>query len=144
MWYLRIYNSDKKSNFNSNVNNIIEIIEDDIVFTAVLKRTFTVHNSEISKVRCLHVADYVKNSINLGNLEFYMSVLEATQIESKFPEFLDKGIMGKWKFVKPYKNDTSNSPLIVLLYAYTNADDFFEDAISHQNPSWVSQSYLCL
>jgi len=117
---------------------IIQLNEDDDVpFTCILKRSSTIHGKFDTKVRCTHIGDY---KLPFHHIGFNTTLLEATSLEIKFPDFAKDGLMGRWKFVLPTKND--KEPTILLIKSFSTIESFMEEAISEKNPDWVRQSYL--
>lgn len=127
MWEIKLYGKGIIKKF--------EILEDDITFVAVLKREETVHNLDNTYVRCSHLC--VDNNGNA--LNFQMTLLEATSIELKFPLFVEDGIMGRWKLVKP---ENSKTPNIILINNYDDVNEFLKESKSLDNVDWIKQFYL--
>ena len=122
MWVLDVSDGQK-----------VSVQEDDITFVAVLKRGETVHNfKEGTYVRNYHLGD---------QLMFRSSLLEATSIEFKYPEYVQEGLMGKWKIVRPTEG---NVPNIVLIEEYQDVHKFLKDAKHLDNAEWIRNTYLKL
>ena len=123
--------------------NYIQIIPDDISFLAILRRGPTIHlKNKLSLVRCSHIIEVEDNEQKEEPItfyyQFYMSVLEASKIEMRNENFLEDGIMGKWKFVFDSKNKI---PKIKLLQTYTSIFDFFKEACDKENPEWIRKTF---
>jgi hypothetical protein len=106
MWSIDIFSS----NLYSNRVSILKIPADDVVFSAVLKRSHTVHIGKETFVRCMHVAEFEDKN---NHLVFPMTLLQATSVEARFPEFVDEGLMGKWQLSK-----SNNSLRLKILNSY--------------------------
>ena len=129
MWKLRVFSLNREE-------NSIAISEDDVVFIAVIKRGPFVHTKRKSYVRCFHIAELEKGK----SIGFQMSILNATSIESKHKDFINDGLMGKWKLVPP-KVGEQQFPQIVLLEVYQDANVFMQEVLEETNPDWVRKSY---
>jgi hypothetical protein len=117
----------------------IEIIPDDISFLAILRRGPTIHmKNKLSIVRCSHIIEVENKNKNTFYYQFYMSILEASKLEMRNEDFLNHGIMGKWKFVFDAKHKI---PKIKLVQTYTSVIDFFEEACGNENPEWIRNTF---
>jgi hypothetical protein len=146
MWKIEEYYEKQKG------NKYFQILNDDIEFAAILKRGPTFHENRKSLVKCMHIIpryDVDEETYEMseedkrkkeeqGYLNFYMSVLEATKIEAKYPEFYEDGLMGKWKLIAP---STGNHPTIKLVEYFSDVYEFFKCANNEVNPNWVKNSY---
>ena len=132
MWTINVFNP----NLHSSVASKLFIPADDVVFSAALKRAQTVHVGKETFVRCAHVAEYDKTG---NTLIFPMTLLEATYVEAKYPEFVEEGLMGKWQLSK-----TNNTLRLKFLSSYSQPNEFLEDVLGPENPEWIKQSYNCV
>lgn len=147
MWKIEEHRKKQKGNTYFLIEN------DDIEFVCILKRGPTFHEHRTSRVKCMHIIprfdDDNKDEIDKekkeqGYLNFYMSVLEATKIEAKYPEFCEDGLMGKWKLIAPplFINEKNNHPTIKLVEYFSDVHEFFTCASNEINPYWIRQSYI--
>jgi hypothetical protein len=131
------------------------ILEDDISFYAILKRSHVEHfkiNSDTysTRVRVLHLGNY--NELEGQHLIFYMTLLESTTLEHFYPKFMNEGIMGRWKLstIPDFQNKINNStntnqePLVSLVEIFEdkNVHEFLSYAKSKKNPEFIRNSYL--
>lgn len=130
MWELCVFGDTK-----SFCTSTFKIPPDDIVFSAIIRRGPTVHIGKSTLVRCYHVGEWQKNSY----LSFNCTLLEATLIEQKHPEFVEDGIMGRWRISK-----IGNTVHLKFLHCYHLTHDFLEDVFSAENPQWIKKSYSCV
>ena len=132
MWELSVFGSSltsfKKSSFF--------IPPDDLVFTAAIKRGPTVHIGKKTSVRCIHVAEWENNSV----LVFSATLLEASSIEARHPQFGEDGIMGKWLLSI---STGDNEAKLKFLSLYDTTENFLEDVLSYDNPIWIRRGYEC-
>jgi len=116
-----------------NGTSLIEILEDDITFYAILKRGVVEH----TKVDNVYDTKVCAKDIASG-ISFYMSLLESSMIEEFFPQFALDGVMGKWKLSPP---KTGDYPLVQLVSALPDVNKFLELSRSKQNPEWIRTFY---
>ena len=151
MWKIEEYYEKQKG------NKYLQILNDDIEFVAILKRGPTFHENRRSLVKCMHIipryednkesdemSEEDKEKKEQGYLNFYTSVLEATKIEAKYPEFYEDGLMGKWKLIAPslaVTKENLNHPTIKLVEYFSDVYEFFKCASNEVNPDWIRKSY---
>jgi hypothetical protein len=123
MWTLQFRGSAKK----------LTIPPDDVVFTAILVRGPTRHTKFASTATAFHLPE-----ASGCQLEFSMTVLEASAIDAKYPDFGDDGLMGRWKLIAP---KATSGPSVCLLKAFEDPKLFLTEALSTENPDWVRTLY---
>jgi hypothetical protein len=128
MWKLLLH--------SGNITKKLDIEPDDIVFYAILKRGPTIHVNGTTTVRCFDIAEFHENG---ERLSFQMSLLDATYVESFYPDFLTHGIMAKWKLNVPKL--IPQVPYISFLNIIDNVTEFISFATHTNNPEWVRSSY---
>jgi hypothetical protein len=130
------------------------IAEDDIIFYAVLKRAQIEHfktngnGNYKTRVRVLHLGD-----TEIGNIVFYMTLLESSTIENFYPQFQTSGLMGRWKLITPISANAHNNkeiePFVSLVQAFDEkslalTEEFLRCAQSKKNPEFIRKSYIQL
>ena len=118
---------------NSKTN--LSIPADDVVFTAILYRGLTNHTKKGSFVSAYHLPSDDEGK----QLEFKMSILEASAICSRYEDFENEGLMGRWKLISP-TNDSSE-PAICLIKPIIDPKSFLIEASAPENPEWVRSFY---
>ena len=130
------------------------IAEDDIIFYAVLKRAQIEHfkingnGNYKTRVRVLHLGD-----TEMGNIVFYMTLLESSTIEHFYSQFQTNGLMGRWKLITPISAHSHNNkeiePFVSLVQAFDEkslalTEEFLRCAQSKKNPEFILKSYIQL
>jgi hypothetical protein len=129
------------------------ILEDDVSFYAILKRSHVEHFKNSSdtystRVRVLHLGNF--NEKEDQHLIFYMTLLESTTVEHFYPKFINEGIMGRWKLsnILDFKNKTTDFTIqeptvsLVEFFEDKNVHEFLNYAKSKKNPEFIRNSYL--